>query len=80
MIKIDARGLDPPEPFERVIDALTRLESGEEIVLILDREPAPLYRFLAKNRYRYDAARSDDGGFAIRIWEPTAPPPDNAGD
>ena len=79
MIRIDARGLDPPEPFERVIDALTKLEPGEEVLLILDCEPAPLYRFLVKNRYRYDTNRHDDGRFEIRIWEATtATPPDNA--
>jgi uncharacterized protein (DUF2249 family) len=72
MINIDARGMEPPEPFERVIDALAMLQSGEEVLLILDREPAPLYRFLAKNRYRYETKRFDDRRFEIRIWEATA--------
>ncbi len=71
MITIDARGMEPPEPFERVIDALETLQSEEEVLLILDREPAPLYRFLAKNRYRYETKRFDDGRFEIRIWEET---------
>ncbi|MFM9885653.1 MAG: DUF2249 domain-containing protein [Burkholderiales bacterium] len=69
MITIDARGLDPPEPFERVIDALAKLEPGEEVLLILDREPAPLYRFLAKNGYRFEPKRCDDRRYEIRIWE-----------
>ncbi len=81
MITIDARGQDPPEPFERVIDALTTLRSGEEVLLILDREPGPLYRFLARNRYRYDTTRFDDGGYEVRIWEETtSTPPDVAAD
>ncbi|MFN0301300.1 MAG: DUF2249 domain-containing protein [Burkholderiales bacterium] len=79
MITIDARGHDPPEPFERVIDALEKLESGEEILLILECEPASLYRFLAQNRCRYHATRFDDGRDEVRIWEETtSTPPDVA--
>ena len=74
MITIDARGLDPPEPFERVIDALAKLQAGEEILFVLDREPVPLYRFLARNHYRYTAQHFDDGRVEIRIWENTTTP------
>ncbi len=79
MIKIDARGLDPPEPSERVIDALTTLQPGDEILLVLDREPVPLYRFLVKNQYRYHTTRFDDGRCEVQIWEAT-PPSDIADD
>jgi uncharacterized protein (DUF2249 family) len=76
MIRIDARGLDPPEPFERVVEALAKLPSGEEVLLILDREPIPLYRFLVNNQYRYHADRFSDGRVEVRIWEvPSSTPP-----
>ena len=74
MIVVDARELDPPEPFERVIDALARLEAGEEVLLILDREPVPLYRFLQANDYEYATERFPDGRVEVRIRE-RAPPP-----
>ena len=48
MIIVDARGLPPPEPFERVIDALGRMGHDESVRLIVDREPLPLLRFLAQ--------------------------------
>lgn len=59
MILIDARGLEPPEPFERVVEALSRLGAGEEVLMILDREPRPLYRFLESNGYSYQVAVAD---------------------
>ncbi|MGB7540869.1 MAG: DUF2249 domain-containing protein [Burkholderiales bacterium] len=73
MIRIDARNLEPPEPFERVMEALSGLEPGGEILLILDREPVPLYRVLERNGYSWNATRFDDGRIEILIREKSAP-------
>jgi uncharacterized protein (DUF2249 family) len=69
MIVIDARELEPPEPFERVMDALSDLTPGERIKLILNREPHPLYRVLERNGYTYDPTWFDDGRCEILIWQ-----------
>ena len=69
MIRIDARGLEPPEPFERVMEAMTELEPGGEILLILNREPVPLYRVLERNGYSWNATWFDDGRVEILIRE-----------
>jgi len=66
---IDARELEPPEPFERVMEALTTLEPGGEIMLILNREPFPLYRVLERNGYRHGATHFPDGRVEILISE-----------
>jgi len=66
---IDARGLQPPEPFERVVAALADLEDGESVLLILEREPLPLYRFLSANNYRWSTESHPDGRVEIRIEE-----------
>ncbi len=66
---VDARGLPHPEPFERVVDALTELALGEQMKLIIHQEPFPLYRFLERNRYAYRAENFPDGRFEILIWE-----------
>ena len=71
MIRIDARELAPPEPFERVIAALSRMPAGEEVLLILDREPVPLYRFLQANGYAYATQRFPDGRVEVSIREQT---------
>lgn len=69
MIVIDARELEPPEPFERVMDALSDLQKGDRITLILNREPHPLYRVLERNGYAYEAKWFDDGRCEILIWQ-----------
>jgi uncharacterized protein (DUF2249 family) len=57
MIVIDARGLEPPRPFELVMEALCELQPGDSIRLILEREPFPLFRVLDRNGYRYQVRR-----------------------
>ena len=66
---IDARNLEPPEPFERVMEALGTLKPGGQIMLILTREPFPLYRVLERNGYRYKTTGCPDGRFEIVISE-----------
>ena len=66
---VDARGLQHPEPFERVVEALTELAVGDQLKLIIHQEPRPLYRFLERNRYDYKTEGFDDGRFEITIWE-----------
>jgi uncharacterized protein (DUF2249 family) len=61
MIVIDARGLEPPRPFELVMEALCELKAGDSVRLILEREPFPLFRVLDRNGYRYKVNRSEDG-------------------
>jgi len=73
VIRIDARGLEPPEPFERVMEALCELEPGGEVLLVLNREPAPLYRVLERNGYSWKATWFDDGRCEILIREKSAP-------
>ena len=73
MTRIDARGLEPPEPFELVMQALCDLEPGGEILLILDREPHPLYRTLTRNGYVWQTTHFDDGRFEIVIRERPKP-------
>jgi uncharacterized protein (DUF2249 family) len=73
-IVIDARDLEPPEPFERVMEALCDMQPGDDVVLVLTREPFPLYRVLERNGYAWQATGFDDGRFEIRIWEKSNPP------
>ena len=66
---IDARDLEPPEPFERVMEAISELEPGGQVMLILNREPFPLYRVLQLNGYRYKTTAFADGRFEIVITQ-----------
>jgi len=73
VIRLDARNLEPPEPFERVMEALCDLKPGDQILLILDREPHPLYRVLERNGYNWKTTSFDDGRFEILIGSEQRP-------
>jgi uncharacterized protein (DUF2249 family) len=66
-ILVDARWLEPPEPMERVLQALAVLRPGQSIRLLLHREPFPLYPLLAERGYRHDTRLEADGSYVIVI-------------
>jgi uncharacterized protein (DUF2249 family) len=66
-ILLDVRGLMPPEPLERVMDALDQLTPANRIVMLIDREPVPLYRILERNGYAYRAIAQDSGMYRVEI-------------
>ncbi len=67
IVEIDVCGLQPPEPLERVLEALSRLQPGQQLRMLIDREPRPLYRILDRNGYTYDATLRDDYVYEILI-------------
>lgn len=70
---VDARGLDPPEPMERILDGLTILQQGQRLRFRIHREPFPLYRILQQNGYVWETTVDADGNFEVLIWEPPQP-------
>lgn len=66
-IEVDARRLPPPEPFERTVEALDRLQAGGEVQLLIGREPHPLYQMLRNSGYVYRSQAREDGTWFIRI-------------
>lgn len=64
---IDGRDMEPPEPFERVMEAISVMPPGDKVMLILNREPLPLYRVLRLNGYSYQTTAFPDGRFEIVI-------------
>ncbi|NLD54068.1 MAG: DUF2249 domain-containing protein [Burkholderiaceae bacterium] len=67
IVELDVCGLQPPEPLERVMEALSQLQPGQRLRMLIDREPRPLYRILAQNGYEYDATLRDDYIYEIVI-------------
>ena len=67
--EIDARFLEPPEPFVRVMESLDLLDQGRctAVRLLLFREPHPLYKVLDQNGYGREVRQEDDGTWVIRI-------------
>ena len=67
---VDARGLEPPEPFERAMEALADLPPRGQFTLLIDRMPHPLLRILERDGYRHEAGFRDDGAVEILITRP----------
>ena len=68
-INLDLRGLFPPEPMERVLDALSTMTMDQKVRMLIDREPLPLYRILDRNGYPYRVALPEAGVFEITIGQ-----------
>lgn len=68
-LEIDVCGLEPPEPLERVLEALSGLNAGQRLKVIIGREPFPLYRILDNNGYRHKTTPRADYLFEILIWQ-----------
>ena len=66
---LDLRGMYPPEPMERVLDALAGLLAGQQIRMLIEREPHPLYRILERNNYHYVSTEPEPGLYQIVIQE-----------
>lgn len=66
-ILVDARGLEPPEPMEKVMQTLALLRPAQRVRLLLHREPFPLYSILAERGYLHDTRMQTDGSYVILI-------------
>lgn len=66
-IRLDVCGLEPPEPLERVLEALATLRADQCLCMVIDREPRPLYAILDRNGYAYAATLTPEFLYEIRI-------------
>ncbi|MDX5363084.1 MAG: DUF2249 domain-containing protein [Pseudazoarcus pumilus] len=64
---LDVRGLEPPEPFERAMEALADLPAGDTLTLVLDRVPYPLLRILERDGHGFEWHDDGQGRVAVRI-------------
>lgn len=65
---IDARLMEPPEPFVQTMEALDAITPGQKVLLILGREPFPLYRALELNGFSWQTEQFPDGTVEVLIW------------
>jgi len=67
-VLIDAREMLPPEPLERALAALDQIGAGDNLTLMLNQRPYPLFLVLAKNGFSWNEAEEESGGFRYRIF------------
>ena len=63
--RVDARGL---EPMGLALEALDQLGPGEQLCMLVEREPFGLYRILSNQAYAYCTSAADDDLYEIAIW------------
>ncbi|KON87288.1 hypothetical protein AF332_10950 [Sporosarcina globispora] len=66
-MKLDNRGLEPPQPMMRTLAALESLPKGKTLSIINDRRPMFLYEQLDEMGCKYETAQQEDGSFLIEI-------------
>jgi len=64
---IDGRDMVPPEPLELTLAALDTLPEGEELVLLVNCHPVPLFEILRRNKATWTETTHADGTHEIRI-------------
>lgn len=57
-IQLDNRGLQPPEPMVRILEAIGGLAIDDRLVVLMDREPLLLYPELERRGFAWTF---DDG-------------------
>lgn len=66
-MQLDNRGLSPPEPMLRILDALERLHPGEALTAQMDRRPVFLFPELDERGYTYTCDLQKEGWFLLTI-------------
>lgn len=67
-IHLDNRGLEPPEPMVRTLEAIYALKQGQRIVGKFDRTPMFLLPKLDDMGYVYEVDSEEDGRATVTIW------------
>lgn len=68
MVELDVRGLEPPEPLERVMSAAEQLAYGGILKVRHHREPLILFDVLAERGFAYRSEPIHSEEWEIRIW------------
>ena len=66
-IELDARGLEPPHPLMRILEAVTRLPRGASLHARTDRRPIHLYSPLQERGFTGESEEQPDGSFITHI-------------
>ena len=67
-LTLDIRGMEPPEPLDRVLAAIADFTHGDTLKILSDYEPRPLYRILERDGFRHHVEAGADAPCEITIW------------
>jgi uncharacterized protein (DUF2249 family) len=66
-VTLDVRSLPPPEPIERVLEAIDGFSAGDTLRLVIDCMPHPLFRILERNGYCHREVPGTESLYEITI-------------
>jgi uncharacterized protein (DUF2249 family) len=66
-VDLDTRGLEPPEPLVKILEALPSLPEGGVIRAFTDRRPMHLYAQLEQRGYSGKTLQQPDGSFVTHV-------------
>ena len=72
--RLDVSRLEPPEPMERILDALDEMPKEDCLRVRHRREPYPLYNILRSMDFAWRTAWKD-GALDLLIWHKDQPQP-----
>lgn|GEM_PF-6116107 len=67
---LDVTDLPPPQPIERVLDALADLPAGDKLRVRFPMEPVLLYPMLRSMGMRWKRVDTPGDRIELLIWEP----------
>jgi uncharacterized protein (DUF2249 family) len=67
LIEVDARGLEPPQPLVKILEALAQISGDTELKARTDRRPLHLYAHLDERGFVGRTDEEKDGSFATYI-------------
>jgi uncharacterized protein (DUF2249 family) len=67
IVDVDARGLEPPQPMVKILEALLALPERGELHARTNRRPIHLYPVLESRGFRYESEEQPDGSFITYI-------------
>jgi uncharacterized protein (DUF2249 family) len=65
--QLDARGLEPPQPMMKILEAVAALPAGATLVAHTDRQPLLLYPLLEQRGFTYETTPQSDGSHITHI-------------
>ena len=67
IIDIDARGLEPPQPMVKILEAVAVLPAGAELRAHTERRPMHLYAQLEERGFAGESEEQNDGSYITKI-------------
>lgn len=67
IVDVDARGLEPPQPMVRILEALSALPADAGVRARTDRRPVHLHAAVAQRGFTAEIQAQPDGSFVTHI-------------